>query len=442
MKFSLKDAIRVAVLTEPGKKWPTYDGKTLNRHQYVTASEATNCARRLAFEKKAGMGAVYVENFWENLSDDEFNKCLDDMKDTDPRGIFARGNLIEEWIVRQLLVTVGPNEEYMLLGDEQRSFYSDKYRTSGTPDGLYLNHATKTWRVLEFKSTQNPVTAPKYAHVTQLRMNMGLIKSLAEEGKLDEPLDFPFSSYTLESGLLLYVDACNYLSIQEFEVEYDEGEAHGRAFEKAKKVFIKKDGVLHVREPAEVEPEGLNGAGNGCFFCTKKAECQAIEMLKQDEQNVNKLRELSDKAAGRSVVPAMPTFRSLGQSELVAVLANYARFKAQEKEAKKAADKLKPEIVRYWEEEGLRDKTKFQSGDDVVEWNYTTSVRKGGIDTVILDDFLINAGLENSSEDFRKADSVSTRLTVKVTPEDAYLNYDLFRIFATDEEEADEDVNE
>src|SRR5690606_26119329 len=127
-------------------------------------------------------------------------------------GIFARGNWMEEWIVQKLKEGVEPGEDFYFLGDEQVSFYSNAIKVSGTPDGLYVNYNTMTYRWLEFKSTQNPITAPKAAHKRQILTNMGLVEHLKEtDDRLDEFLDIPLSSMELEGGNLVYVDSSNYL---------------------------------------------------------------------------------------------------------------------------------------------------------------------------------------------------------------------------------------
>lgn len=434
MKYSAKEAIRVAVLTEPSKKWPTYDGKMLDRNEYVTASEATSCVRKLAFEKIQGKNAVYVPDFWESMTDEEFSLRLKAMNDTDSRGIFARGNTIESWIVSMLQASRTDFEDYMFLGGDQRSFYSNAKRISGTPDGLYINHETRTWLVLEFKSTQNPISSPKYAHVNQLRINMGLIQSLAD--RVTEIYDVPLSSYKMESGILLYVDACNYLTMQEFEIEFDNSEAFQRAFAKAKALFVKQGDSLVHRAPEDLKPEGLDTPG-GCYFCDKKAECQAIELKKQDTANVEKLRELTERAAGRSALPQMPTFRALKRDEAAAVLANYAGFKKQEKEAKKNAAGLKDTIKKFYNDEGFSGKAKFQIDGDVFEISLSESERKGALDAEKLDEKLAEIGL--SADAFRKPPTSVERLTVKVTPDDAFEHYDLWMVFDTPDDEDEDD---
>ena len=195
MAFSLKNIIRVAVLTQDSKKWPTYDGKSLTRWKYLTASEATRCVRELAFNKTVEAVTVPVPDFWDNMSDDEFQQRLNNMRDDDVRGIFERGNTIEDWIVRRLLEVQGPNEEYLFLGDQQRSFYSDKYRISGTPDGLYLDYDAMEYRTLEFKSSQNPISSAKDAHISQVQINASLIYGLRDE--ISEIYDVPLSGMTL-----------------------------------------------------------------------------------------------------------------------------------------------------------------------------------------------------------------------------------------------------
>lgn len=430
MTFSLKEAIRVAVLTEPSKKWPTYDGKMLKRHEFVTASEASKCIRELAFQKHEEKATVAVPDYWDSMTDEEFYAHLNAMRDDDKRGIFARGNMIEAWAVDRLLESAADDEEYLFVGDGQRSFHSAT-RVSGTPDGIYVNHSTQTMRVLEFKSSQNPVAGPRQGHVNQLQVNVGLINHLAEKGLLDEPLDFPFSTYKLEGGNLLYINSDNLLSMDEFPVDYDDAEAYLRASAKAKRLFPKGE----LAAPESLPAEGMNSY-NGCFFCPFKGRCADIEASNKDKASAAKLRGLIDKQAGKSGLPRMPEFKHVRKEEAAALLSSFFHAKQEEKLAKQKQKELRPGIETFCKQE-TSGKAKFQIGEDVFDVSLTESTRKGSVDTEKLEPALQEHGM--TVDDFRKPETQTSTLRVKVTPEDAYLNHDLAALFSDDEDGEDEE---
>jgi len=439
--YSVKEAIRIAVLTLPGKKWPTYDGGELTRWQYVSASEASKCVRQLGLVKADEAKAVAIPDFWNAITDEEFQQHLDAMGPDDKRGIFERGNLIEEWAVRRLLESAMDDEEYLFVGDGQVSFYTNKKRVSGTGDGIYVNHSTMTWRPIEFKSSNSPVTAPKYGNQKQVLVNMGLLQFLISEGLVDEAIDFPLSSYTMLPGQLLYINSDNFLMMDEFEVPYDDGVEFSKAFAKAKALFIVKDGKVSLRDPSELAPEGLN-TPNGCWFCPKRGECRAIEEAKHDAANIARLQAVSDRISGVGPVPKMPEFRSLKRTEALAALTHYYRFKQEEKQAKKNAAAIKEAIQKWCDDENISAKVKFQDADDVFEVAYTKGARIGSIDAEKLNAFLEAHGMVERDGSFRKPTTASSRLTVKVTPEEAYRHRDLAKLIADgddDEEEGEEE---
>lgn len=410
--FSLKEKIRIAVLTEPAKSWPTYDGQNLKRHDYVTASEAISCVRKLAFQKHAERQAIPIPDFWDIMSDEDFQAHLDAMKDDDVRGIFARGNWIEEWIVETLQSVTAEHEQYFFTGKEQVSFYTNKKRISGTPDGLYVNWEEMSYRWLEFKSTQNVISGPKMGHVSQLSVNTGISEHLSESGAFEEYFDIPLSSMDLKSGRLLYVNADNYLTMSEFEVEWDQGEALGRASAKAKALFIPDGkGGVDIRQPEDLKPEGMS-TPNGCSFCGFYRQCKEIEENHKNTANAKKLRGIIDKIEGRAKAPKMPEFNAKSpREEVVKILINYAEYADQEKDAKDHKEALKDAIIS-WAETQPDMRADFQDGDKRFRVTLSKSERKGGIDDKKLEEFLAQHDLTVDS--FRKDGSTTTTLRVTV----------------------------
>lgn len=417
-KMSLKQRVRISIMTQESRGWPTHDGKNLNRTAYITASEASKCARSLAFGKSAERKVVPVEHYWDNLTDDEFNAALLSMPNNDMRGIFERGNTIESWLVGHLAAMCQEDEYFLALGDEQISFYDDHTRTSGTPDGIYVNKATKTWRGLEFKSTQNPIAAPRDNHVTQLGHNMGLIDLLAKEGELDDCLGFPISEYECEGGNLLYVDACNYLEMKEFWTSFSV-EALAMSATKAAKVFVMdktgafviEDGLPAIRDPKTVEPEGLEN--NGCYFCEHKAACRVIEEGKKHTETASKLRTMIDRRA-KSLPEAikMPTFNvDTPKKEVAKRLHEYNDARQDEAAAKKIKEAVK-KAVTPWINEQENCTATFEDNGFTFTVSNKDVTRAGGYDMDAIAAALEEHGLKIAT--FKKPDGKSPTFTVSV----------------------------
>lgn len=414
MSFSLKNIIRVAVLTQPGKKWPTYDDKQLTRWQYVSASESSRCIRELSFNKTVEAATKFVPDFWDSMSDEEFQRRLDEMGDNDMRGIFERGNTIEDWIVSRLQDVVGPGEEYMFLGEDQRSFYTDKYRVSGTPDGLHLDYNRMEWRTLEFKSTQNPITQVKAAHVSQVQTNASLLKYLADD--LTERFDIPLSSMTPAGTNVLYVGTDNYLDMTEFQLPFDDKHVSFKtAAAKAKALFAKgNDGVVYPVPPETVKAEGIET--NGCYFCAFKRQCADIEAARGNALQRERLSGIIARAEGSRKLPEMPQFSADAERKVVVkAIIDYANYRAAGKDAEAHMDALKP-ALKEWARRHKDSKVKFEEDGHAISISVSTTNRAGGIDKDKLAAFLLKYGA--TVADFEKSGTTSETLNVTVKPAD------------------------
>lgn len=411
MTFSLKNILRVAVLTQPPKKWPTYDGKELIRWQYITASEATRCVRELSFNKTMEAAHRPIPNFWESMSDEEFDRRLSEMADDDVRGIFERGNTIEDWIVKNLQAVQGPGEEYLFLGEEQRSFYTDKYRISGTPDGLHLDYNRMEYRTLEFKSSQNPISVAKDAHVSQVQTNSSLIYGLRED--ITKIYDVPLDSMTCAGTNLLYVNSDNFLTMNEFEIPFDDGHVRFMtAAAKAKALFAKApSGEVLPVPPENLVPEGLKT--NGCFFCAFKRECAAIEERRGNEEQRARLGNIIARAEGNRKLPEMPKFSADEERRvIVKALIDYADFRAAGKDAEEHMNAMKP-ALKEWAQRHKNAKVKFEEDGHQFSVSVSTTSRSG-LDKDKLAAFLLAHGA--TVEDFEKPGAVSETLHVTVKP--------------------------
>jgi hypothetical protein len=413
-------ALRTALMTEPSKSWPTFNGGTLNRHDFLTASEATKCIRSLSFQKTreadmfARTGGTKSDTFWDDMSDEEYQSRLEQMGPDGPYGIFARGNNIEDWIVGMLKSVELPNEKNMFTGKDQRSFYVASHRLSGTPDGLYIDANTHEMKLLEFKSSNAPTVTPRPAHVTQVLVNMGIIKMLLRHDKL--PADVPEYDWmrdcidNFNTGLLVYVRADNYMDVAEFEIEWDGGEAYNRAMHKAKALFKVEDGVQSITPPAECEPTGLSNRYM-CRFCDDKLGCLAIETAKNDAANIKIIQQAL--AGDDYEVPRVPFFGKDEKEKVISALIEFDNWNKVSKDAE-ATMKSMADAIKDWVRKQPDMKAKFVAGDDKVSVSLSQTTRSGSLDKERLAAALKEVG--KALEEFEGASISYETLRVTVKP--------------------------
>lgn len=232
----LKQLLDHAVALATPQEWPTYDGKVLDRADFLTSSEVASCLRQTYFSKQPGVGGAWRSN-----------------------GFAERGHAIEAWFVRALmpLQNIGYRLEYM--GVNQRSFYDPELGLSGTPDGLLTTPDGKKY-LLEIKSIDprtNKNNLPKEKHRYQVQQNMYLMQKCLE--------------IELEGAILFYIDASNVFDVNEFFYTYDPnmiGEITARA-----------NSLWDAEEPDDLSPEGLHNGD--CERCPFTKPCSAtIDMQK------------------------------------------------------------------------------------------------------------------------------------------------------------------
>lgn len=412
--YSLKERVRISVMTQPAKPWPAYDGTTLDRNAYITASEATKCIRQLSFEKHEGIATVEIPDFWETMSDEDFKAHLLNMGNDDKRGIFERGNYMESWIVERLQSMDQEGEDTLFLGDDQRSFYTNKKKVSGTPDGVYVNHEARTWRALEFKSTQNEIVEPRSNHVTQAQFNGGLIDHLNQQGFLDEFMGFEFSAYRWAGCNLMYVGTDNWLDIQEFKQQPDGGQAFSDAAAKARQLWYKDpvSKTVKMRQPEELPPEGLQ-SWSGCMFCSKRAACSDIELRKQNDETAARIRAAAAFGTEGRKPPTMPVFSAdMARDKIIGVLLEYDSARTEESAAKKVKEAIK-ESVKPWITEQEGRKAEFTEDGLKFSVTLTSSERDAGYD---MDQIRAALDARGCSMDlFKKPKSTTETFNVKVT---------------------------
>lgn len=245
----LTDAVNRGVKNFASKKWPTYDGKELDRAAFVTASEIGKCARQIFFAKQAArMGTVPVEpETW---------------------GFFARGDNVEEFVVKALRAS-NVDAEFMLLGDEQVSLYHGPQ--SGTPDGVMIK-PTGEVIVFDIKSIdprKNRRALPSRENRWQVLQNIDLVAECI--------------GLRPSKGVLLYVDCSNYQNMLEIDVEIDQ--------EVMDSLYKRATMILSAADAEEIPPEGIYEGT--CSYCTFKEHCNAAQKrateLKEQQKHQEKV---------------------------------------------------------------------------------------------------------------------------------------------------------
>lgn len=407
--LKLNTIIRETLMTKPSDSWPTYDGATLTRSDFITASEASKCLRNLAFTKHDERATVTVDDYWNQMGVEEYNQRLTAFTHVNsPQGIFARGHNIEAWAVKQINDGLTDDEVFLFAGEHQRSFYDNKDKVSGTPDGVFLDEDGKMW-LTEFKSSNTQVAMPKMGHETQVLVNIGLIEHLIRKHGVKKVLGHKNLPDTFAGGTLLYIVADDYLNMSEFPVQHDSGALYVKTTQRAKKLFTPDGGLTR---PSDLPPEGLSN--NGCFFCQYKSICAAVEEDRRDTENLAKLRSIIDKATRKK--PTMPKFKAQAdRDEVIKLLIKYDDLSQTEKEAKEQKDALKA-TIKEWVSQQDEMKCKFSALGRKISVSLSKSERAGGVDRKKLEAFLKSVGAKYSNYVKPSTEVETLRVTVTMQP--------------------------
>lgn len=239
----IKEKVLAGVHRRPPQKWPTYDGRELDRTKFVTASEAAACERMIWYGKK------YPKHKLERW------------------GFAERGHSSEAWHVEQLKHS---GAKVIMVGDQQASLYYGKL--SGTPDGFMV--LPEEHVLMEFKGIDPRAGRSKFPtarHTTQVQINMDLARKCLR--------------WNVERAYILYTNAADYQDMLEFSVEYDPIVAEYHQ--------ARADIILNAESADELEPEGIHNGD--CKFCDFRDKCSGAVMAAQMEKEKNK--EALDAAA-------------------------------------------------------------------------------------------------------------------------------------------------
>lgn len=230
------------VYPEQDKQWPIFGSdEFLDRDTVVTASEATNCTRRLYYEKRA-----------KELRNPDFE---------DTWGYGVRGHAVEDWVINQIEEALLDDDDMRLInvGANQVSYLDPSKLVSGTPDGVLLSQTgfSKGLEVKSFDPRTNSDRFPKDEHVAQLQVNMELVQRI-------------HPTAAMASGILTYINASDFSDVHEFHVglsstPFEIALSKSKAIRKAKK------------------PEDLSTTMNPtqCKFCAFSRHCGTINGKKK-----------------------------------------------------------------------------------------------------------------------------------------------------------------
>ena len=353
----LKELYEQARSLAPKDTWPTFDGKELDRTEFLTSSEVSRCLRWTFFSKYPDQYPLPVGKGGSN-------------------GYADRGHAVEAKLVKylRLLEKIGYRFDYM--GEDQRSFYDADLGLSGTPDGIMYTPAGEIY-LLEFKSIDprfNKANLPKKGHPHQTVQNMALVQKC---------LGINFTG-----GILFYVDASDVWKVTEFAIEYRP--------ELIELSSQRADLLWDAEEPDDLEAEGLyNG---DCDLCPFTHHCS---------QSVNMTTMLQK--AGEAAVPFLeslePTELEIGElHEIQHFLEAREAEKMYGKEKEDVADYVKHVVIQIYN--GL---VKLPNGTLLVgnELPGRETLQK---------DLLVAAGID--LEPFTKRGKPYTMLTVKEPEEE------------------------
>ncbi len=203
------------------------DGSHHDRNLTLGGSEVGMCIRRSWFAKHGEpTDPDYIEGW----------------------GFFARGHLVEDWVVNIITEGMPSGAEYLYTGGRQTTLIDGQ--VSATPDGLYVTEDGEEV-VVEIKSLdpRSNMDKPKEQHIFQAQLQIELFNKL--------------TNHSPNRAVLIYVNASDFSQILQHEVERDE-ETLLQAHRRAKQVFTSND-------PSLLHAEGA--WGDECRYCGYTEGC-------------------------------------------------------------------------------------------------------------------------------------------------------------------------
>lgn len=374
--LNLMHAAKLMLVQNRGQSWPTWNGEFLDRTEYVTASEASRCARDLAFEKM--MQRVAAESEETPLTEDDWNAIVNAMTPNEPLGYFERGHNIEAWYVETIRRALDwqddAPDELFFAGDEQVSFHVAEDRVSGTPDGV---HQYAMGQVLfEVKSVGADVyrmTRPKSAHAYQVNVSIGIFNKLLDTYGAAGMVEIMgmegagFHPSPITHAEIHYINSNNYMDSRVFTIQHDGGEAYEEAAEKSRMIL---DPEGRLRDPLTVEAQGVT-KGIGCGFCKFKPSCKSALLAEGHTDLANKI----DAKPAKVNPKKLPDLFSTTSANELGLARKYVQAKVDEQAAKAKIEALKADVQKLVEgkEGSVLPVTLSSEVDDVYILSVTRS---------------------------------------------------------------------
>jgi hypothetical protein len=216
------------------RPFPSGVGAGDNRSDFLNASEAGLCTRRLWYDKHGVAGEAHH-----------------------PHGIFDRGHAFEHWLTTYLAAGLArAGGRLLYAGTKQKRLLQPAFHLAGTPDGL-IEWSDRSETVLEVKShgsAQNYDSGPSEMHVRQTELNIELF----HETTAHQP----------EDGIIIYGLAEDYGRLALHRVE------------RRPAVFIEMLGktaaIFDADSAAAVTAEGV--ITKQCVICPYRLRCAAAQM--------------------------------------------------------------------------------------------------------------------------------------------------------------------
>lgn len=322
--------------------WPTFDNTgELDRNEFLTASEASRCARRLAFDKQAGRArrAKYEAGQEPQISNND-----------GPRGIYARGHILEGAVVEALLASLPDGWELHNASEHQVSYYYSLL--SGTPDGFLFHKASGLVYPWEIKSVHpntnlSGMKEGRPAHTLQLKLNGYLM----DRCFYSRPDTAPTGYVSMASlGFLVYVNCHDVNDVRVFNVDLDTPQ-HAHSVEWLDEVYAKAEKVLTVVDAGEDPNEALGPTGvitGECQYCPFKSQCKYVGPRPTIPTSI-----AGTFAAMRTAKTVAPTVASEPldpleerRKKVRGLFFEYAALKAGLKADEAVLDNLKAEIIQ------------------------------------------------------------------------------------------------
>ncbi len=345
-------------------------GKVFNNAKLVSASEAYNCYRRIAFDKQEYLNVP--EPMHEDDLQDDIDNYLDKNKQV-KEGHFWRGN-VSEAAVGEMICKAYDHMICLIDHTNQITFSDDSAARpshstiAGTPDMLFYDPVLNCVYVLELKSVNSMVGSAKPSHKLQVLINSQLVTlNLANiyakfSSKLSRNNSVSFEKFEKSAiyPVLVYTHAGNMLDMKVFEypevprmdqvkvapqewIIYYDAMAPLSRFARYLKEAMHHD--VSIQKLLNINPE--NGIKtNQCGLCPYKATCKQEEAIAAIPDDLkNKFSELT--GGGRVTDHTFPEISKEQAKEAKNLIVDFVELVAEIKALEGKKKSMEPLIRDY-----------------------------------------------------------------------------------------------